>query len=228
MKAFLLAAGYGTRLKPITDTIPKCLVSVRSRPLLDHWAELFLQHGIDCVLINTHHLPMGVINYILYSGHRIFWDVRHEETLLGSAGTLRKNKSFVRGEDNFIIAYADVLTDCNLTNLVNKHTENDSFFTMVVSAVQDPTQKGIVQLDGDSVLSFDEKPQNPKGNLANMGIYVCKPEVLDLIPEKPYADIAMDLFPQLLGKMRAYESNEYFCDIGTHDGLNFANNTWRK
>jgi len=228
MKAFLLAAGLGTRLRPLTDTKPKCLVEVCGKPMLRWWIELFKKHGIDDILINTHHLPDEISKYIIKSNDKIYWDMTYEEILLGSAGTLRYNKKFVRGEKDFIVAYVDVLTNIDLTKMIKYHRKKKSIFTMAIAEVTDPRGKGIVAVKDDIVVSFEEKPNEPTGNLANMGIYVCSQDIFDFIPLEGYSDMA-DIIPELVGKMFAYSNiNTYFCDMGSHGNLKLANETWRK
>lgn len=229
MKAFLLAAGNGTRLKPLTDKTPKCLIEVCDKPMLYWWTRLFLKYGITEVLISTHHLGYYVKKYIYNSTDEIEWTVTTEDKLLGSAGSIRKNKDFVKDEDEFIIAYSDVLTNCNIKQLLDFHRGAKSPFTMVTDYVSDPINKGIVETNQSIITSFEEKPLLPKTNIANMGLYVCTPKVLDLIPDKEYSDIAIDLFPKLIGKMFAYQPlNDYFCDMGTPIGLQTAREQWAK
>lgn len=227
MRAFLLAAGEGTRLSPITDTIPKSLVPVCGKPILEWWIDLFARYEINDILINTHTFP-GAVKEVLYKNNES-WEVTYEEELLGSAGTLRDNKSFVRGEKDFLIAYVDVLTNCNLRKIQEFHRQKKADITIVASRVPEPEGKGILEVNAGRVVTFEEKPTAPKSNLANMGIYVCKPFVLDLIPSDKYVDWA-SFISQIIGKVSVfvYESNEYFCDIGTHENLKQANEQWSK
>lgn len=228
MKAFLLAGGLGTRLKPLTDSIPKSLVEVQGKSMIYWWTKLFEKQGIDEVLINTHTFPNQVAPVLINNASKIYWEMSFEPKLLGSAGTLRANRRFVRAEKEFLIAYVDVLTNCDLRKVIKFHHKKESPFTMVVTPVDDPTGKGIAEVKDDMIVSFEEKPDAPKSNLANMGIYVCSQEILDLIPKGDYADFA-DVLPKLVGKMFAYnDTNSYFCDIGTHEGLKYANETWKK
>jgi mannose-1-phosphate guanylyltransferase len=227
MKAFLLSAGLGTRLHPITLHTPKCLVEIQGKPLLYWWIKLFEKHGITEVLINTHHLSEQVEKYLSDIKCNITWTIFNEDKLLGSAGTLRENKSFIKNENEFFIMYGDVLTNCNLTNLINFHKENKSIFTITLSEVDDPSSKGIAEVGYDGIVNkFIEKPVHSISNMGNMGIYVCTPPILDLISETDY-DIGFNLLPKLIGKMLAYKSNEYFCDIGTIENLKIAENTFK-
>jgi mannose-1-phosphate guanylyltransferase len=227
LKAFLLAAGLGTRLRPITDAIPKCLVSVCGKPLLSWWIDLFEQHGISEVLINMHYLSDQVAHFIKNKKTSVKLSLFHEETLLGSGGTLRANKNFVKNDDYFLIAYADNLTNYNLTALKDFHINHNDYFTMSLFTTDTPESKGIVELDkNNKVISFEEKPSHPKSNLANAGIYVASPAVLDVIPNKKLTDIGFDLLPKLVGHMYGWETNDYLIDIGTSEHLERANNEW--
>lgn len=229
MKAFLLAAGLGTRLIPITDSIPKCLVNVCGKPLLSWWIDLFQKHGVDEVLINLHHLPEQVIAFIESYNSDVRFKFFYEEQLLGSGGTLRQNKDFVKDESSFFICYADNLTNYNLTEFLIFHKLKISDFSISLFRTDQPTAKGIALLDSnDVIIDFEEKPINPKSELANAGIYISSPKILDLIPEYEITDIGFDLLPKLVGEMTGWKTNDYLIDIGTHQDLEKAEFEWRK
>jgi len=229
MKAFLLAAGMGTRLKPITDSIPKCLVNVCGKPLLSWWIDLFQKHGVDEVLINLHHLPDQVIAFIESNNSEVRFKFFYEEQLLGSGGTLRENKDFVKDVSSFFICYADNLTNYNLTNFFRFHKNKDSDFSMSLFRTDQPTAKGIALLDSnDLIIDFEEKPEYPKSDMANAGIYISSPKNLELIPEYETTDIGFHLLPKLVGKMTGWKTNNYLIDIGTHQDLEKAETEWRK
>lgn len=227
MKAFLLAAGLGTRLKPITDSIPKCLVPICGKPLLGWWIELFRKHGIEEVLINLHHFPEKVRHYLDLNSKGIKFHFFYEETLLGSAGTLRENKSFVSNEKEFFIIYADNLTNTNLSAFMDFHRSHNNFFSMGLFKTPNPTACGIALLNNESVITdFEEKPENPKSNLASAGIFISSPEVLDYIPEKEITDVGFHLIPKLVNKMKGWLITDYLIDIGTHENLKRAESEW--
>jgi len=228
MKAFLLAAGLGTRLKPLTNSTPKCLVEIHKRPLLAWWIELFESHGIDEVLINLHHLSNKVVNFIESYKSKIRFKYFFENELIGSGGTLRENKEFVRNEKSFFICYADNLTNYNLSNFNSFHQQKKNMFSMALFQTDSPTTKGIVSLNDDStIINFEEKPSNPKSNLANAGIYISSPEILELIPNQRVTDIGYHLLPKLVGKMTGWECNDYLIDIGSHADLKKAELDWK-
>lgn len=228
MKAFLLAAGLGTRLRPLTENTPKCLINICGKPLLAWWIELFEKHGVDEVLINLHHLSDQVIEFIKQSSTSIKFQFYFEDVLLGSGGTLRENINFVKDEKFFYICYADNLTNYNLTAFLNFHKAKNTEFSMALFRTDKPSEKGIALLDKNSfVIQFEEKPKNPKSNLANAGLYISKPEVIELIPRYEVTDIGFHLLPKLAGKMAGWETEDYLIDIGIHSDLKRAESEWQ-
>ena len=229
MKAFLLAAGLGTRLRPITNNTPKCLVKIAGKPLLEWWLINFRKHGIMEVLINLHHFGNEVKKYISNNAQDIKFHFYEEKQLIGSAGTLRENKWFVKGSGSFYIIYADNLTNYNLSNFLKFHKSHKLPFSMALFKTDVPELKGIATIGKNkTILEFEEKPELPKSNLANAGIYISEPEILDLIPSKNLTDIGYDVLPSLVGRMAGWESSGYLIDIGTHEHLKRANYEWKK
>jgi mannose-1-phosphate guanylyltransferase len=228
MKAFLLAAGLGTRLRPITDTTPKCLVEIGGRSLLDIWLDALAKAGVHEVLVNTHHLAAEVEAHV--AGRTTTPAVRlsHEPVLLGSAGALRANRDFVADEDMFLVINADNLTDFDLGVLVDAHRAGGAIATLSVFEAARPSECGIVELSADGlVVGFVEKPANPPGNLANAGMYAFHPRVIDEIPDSAPCDIGFDLLPRLVGRARAVALDDcYFLDIGTPAALEHARAEW--
>jgi len=228
-KAFLLAAGLGTRLKPVTDQIPKCLVPICGKPLLAWWIDLMERHGIKEVLINLHYLSNQVEEFLNSYSTQIKFHLFYEEKLLGSGGTLRENKNFVKDEKAFFILYADNLTNYNLTLFSDFHEKNKQLLSMALFEARDPKMCGISELDDNNIIiNFEEKPQYPKSNLANAGLYVANPEILDLIPNQGVTDIGFHLLPKLIGSMAGWKTNDFLIDIGTLENLNKANTEWAK
>lgn len=232
MKAFLMSAGLGTRLRPITNTIPKCMVPIKGRPLLSWWMELFEKHNVSDVLINTHYLAEPVRNFIS-SYNRQSNKVRiyesYEPTLLGSAGTLKENKKFVEDESSFLICYADNLTNINLSELIFWHEQVNPVLTMGLFYTNNPTGCGIATLNDKHIITeFVEKPKHPASNLANAGIYVAGQEIFNYIPAgKGETDMGKDVLPLLIGKMAGYEIKDYLLDIGTIGNYQKAQEEWQ-
>jgi len=257
MKAFLLAAGLGTRLRPLTDKIPKCLVPISGKPLMQIWLDLFQKHGITDILINTHHLPHLVEKYFKENGYSLSVNrieetafpnnlstydlgqlritLSYEPILLGNAGTLLAHRKFVEGEKEFFIVNSDNLTNANLTELAKFHRSHDELFTMGLFKTDRPTACGIAQLDGNGkVVSFEEKPATPKTNLAAAGIYVASPEIFKFFPRKeeigPYTpmDLGFHVLPRLVGRMYGYLIKDYLLDIGDFSNYQKAQLDWPK
>lgn len=227
MKAFLLAAGHGTRLRPITDSIPKCLVPIRGIPLLSIWLHLCKQFGIDEVLINIHAHAAAVRDYLRQHANGICARVVEEPQLLGSAGTLRANQEWVSREDLFWIFYADVLCRPDLAGMLQLHHDRKPAATLGVYEVPDPRRCGIVTPDTNGVIqSFVEKPPIPSGNLAFAGLMIGTPELLRVIPTVTPADIGFHILPQLVGRMLAFPIRDYLIDIGTLENYQRAQQTW--
>ena len=132
MKAFLLAAGVGSRLRPITDTIPKCMVAIDGRPLIDIWLDAFDAAGVDEVLVNLHHLPDVVRRHLAARTGPPAVRTVFEPELLGSAGTLVANRHWVDGEEMFLACNADNLTDFDLRSLIDEHREHGAVATLTV------------------------------------------------------------------------------------------------
>lgn len=227
MKAFLLTAGLGTRLLPLTQTTPKCLIDIAGRPLIDWWFDAMEKAEVTEVLINLHHLPDQVRAHVNAINTPIKVTFYFEATLLGSAGTLKINADFIKNEDCFYIIYADNLTSIHLKDLYQFHKSQQHPFTMALFVSDTPSHCGIAALDDKgTVVDFVEKPASPKSNLANAGIYIASPSVIALIPEKNPADIGFDLLPQLVNKMSGWKTNSYLIDIGTPENLAKARAAW--
>jgi mannose-1-phosphate guanylyltransferase len=226
LRALLLAAGRGTRLRPITDTIPKCLVAVHDRPLLDYWLELLFDAGIERVLINTHWLAEKVRNHVARCRWRSRVDLVHEPHLLGTGGTLLANRSYFGGQA-LLLAHADNLTDFDVASFIAAHARRppQCSMTMLAFRTDDPSSCGILELDGRGVVvAFHEKVANPPGYLANGAVYIVEPHVVELCAarKRPFVDLSVDIIPGLVNKILAYETTGYHRDIGNPASLQRA------
>lgn len=227
MKAFLLAAGIGSRLRPVTDTVPKCLVPIGGRPLLDIWLDSLDHAGVDEVIVNVHHLPDVVTRHVAERTGPPAVRTFYEPELLGSAGTLQANRDWVRGEDVFLACYADNLTDFDLRVLIDEHCRHRPVATLTAFHSPDPASGGVMEIDaGATLVSFVEKPVHPASDLTNAGIYAFHPDVLDEIPAAPPRDIGFHLIPRLVGRARVVPIDGYFTDIGSPDAYRKARQEW--
>ena len=227
MKAFILAAGHGTRLRFLTEHTPKCLLPIQGVPLLEIWLEQCRQSGITDVLVNAHAHAEQVSAFAARQSSKVRVHITQERELLGSAGTLAENGAFVTDEKEFFVLYGDVLTNADLQDLLRFHRERDVAATLGVYETAEPNRCGIVELDQrGTVRSFVEKPQEPKSHLAFAGIMVAGQEIFQFIPRKRPADIGFDLLPKLVGKMAAMKLSGYLRDIGTMENYTAAQADW--
>lgn len=227
MKAILLAAGVGSRLRPLTDTIPKCLVPIRGEPLLGIWFNLLKKFGITEILVNAHANVAQMRQFLLNRFPDQQVTLVEEPTLLGSAGTLAANRRWVGQDPGFWVLYADVLTNVNLEKMLRFHEGHPSAATLGVYRVPDPQRCGIAVVDPSGrIEQFVEKPVEPLGNLAFSGVLIGTPRLLDVIPSKRPADIGFDVLPSLAGQMYAYPISEFLQDIGTRENYEQAQLDW--
>lgn len=231
MKAFLLAAGLGTRLKPLTEATPKCLLPVAGRPMLDLWLDALARAGVNEVLVNAHHLAERVASHLAQREEPPRTLCVREPKLLGSAGTLAQNRGFIAGEPFFLVCYADNLTDFDLRLLIRQHERKGTGIvaTLALFRAENPQAAGIVELDQEGIVRcFEEKPERPKGALANAGIYAFDREVLALVGKTRPSDIGYDLLPKLVGRAQGFVIEGYFRDIGTIESYRAALREWAR
>ena len=223
MRALLLAGGLGTRLRPLTNRVPKCLVTVHAKPLLGYWFDLLLSGNVVEVLVNTHYLPDPVRAYVNASPWRERVTLVHEDVLLGTGGTILRNRDFFRNEA-FIVAHADNLTAFHIDAFIHCHLErpDDTAVTMMTFETDDPQSCGIVETNARGVVTaFHEKVTNPPGNQANAAVYVFEPSVIDFLDTlgKDVIDLSTEVIPHYLGHICTYHNTNYHRDIGTPESL---------
>ncbi|MBD3169479.1 MAG: NTP transferase domain-containing protein [candidate division Zixibacteria bacterium] len=228
MNAFLLAAGLGTRLRPLTCEIPKCMVEICGKPLLGWWLEKLEALSIEKVLINTHHLAPQVERFVAENNFNINIELFHEDELLGSAGTIKANRGFIDDKD-FLIIYGDNLTNIDLKPMIDHHVEKSPVMTMGLMEMPRPETRGIAVLNDDNVITdFVEKSANPPGNLANAGLKVASPELFNYLDgDKKPLDLGFDILPRLIGKMHGFVLEGYLQDIGNPEDLESARKNWK-
>ena len=227
VKAFLLAAGRGTRLRPLTDTIPKCLVPIRGIPMLEIWLEVCRRAGIDEVLINLHTHADAVRSVLERRNQDIRVQLSEEPVLLGSAGTLLENREWIAQESSFWILYGDVLTAADLRKMFDFHSVRRPLATIGLNQVEDPGRCGVVSFDEDFVVrEFVEKPAYPSGNWVFSGLMLATPELLQRIPRRLPVDLGFDVLPKLVGHMLGYPIRDFLIDVGTMKNFHAAQNAW--
>ena len=227
MRALLLAAGFGTRLRPLTNTTPKCLVTIKDQVLLGIWLERLTQAGIEAFLINTHYLSEQVESYIEGSLYSDKVTLVREKKLLGTAGTLVANLDFFEGQDGLLI-HADNYCMANFHDFIQAHNQRPPHcvITMMTFRTENPENSGIVELDAEGVvIGFHEKVVNPPGNLANGAVYILSPELMHMLATELHevSDFSTEVLQRLLGRIYTYETPEYFIDIGSPESFDKAN-----
>jgi len=211
----VLAAGLGTRLRPLTYEITKPMVPVLDRPVMAHILDLLDRHGFQQVIANLHYFPDSIREHF---GERLSY--RYEEELLGTAGGVRACKEFF-GDEAFLIISGDALTDIDLGAFVARHRAAGGIATLAVKRVADTREYGVVLHDSEGrITGFQEKPEPAEAlsDLGNCGIYIFEPEIFDYFPERPFADWAQDVFPALLANdvpFHIHEIREYWNDVGS-------------
>jgi mannose-1-phosphate guanylyltransferase/mannose-1-phosphate guanylyltransferase/phosphomannomutase len=211
----VLAAGLGTRLRPLTYEITKPMVPVLDRPVMEHILDLLERHAFGEVIANLHYFPDEIREYF---GSRISY--HYEPELLGTAGGVRACAEFL-GSDSFLVISGDALTDIDLQAMAQRHAQAGGVATLAVKQVADTREYGVVQHDSDGrVTGFQEKPdpEEALSDLGNCGIYMFKPEIFDYFPARPFADWAKDVFPALLERdvpFHIHEVAEYWNDVGS-------------
>ncbi len=240
MRAMVLAAGLGTRLRPITYAIPKPLAPVLNRPVMEHSVRLIARHGFEEAIANLHWFPETIEGYFGDgSDFGIELTYSHEEQLLGTAGGVRNVAEFLG--DNFLVVAGDALTDLDFTAMREFHESHDGLVTLATKRVANTDEYGVVIAGEDGrIQGFQEKPDPSEAlsDLANTCIYMFRREIFDFFPEPGtskaagpdnppgFADWAMDVFPALLENDVPFYSHEidaYWNDVGNIDELRQAN-----
>jgi mannose-1-phosphate guanylyltransferase len=215
MKAMVLAAGLGTRLRPLTYEITKPMVPVLDRPVMAHILDLLGRHGFEDTIANLHYFPDSIREHF---GERLQY--RHEQELLGTAGGVRACRDFF-GEEAFLVISGDALTDIDLAAFVARHRVAGGVATLAVKQVTNTREYGVVLHDREGrITGFQEKPEPDEAlsDLGNCGIYIFEPAIFDYFPKRPFADWAQDVFPALLANdvpFHIHEIRDYWNDIGS-------------
>jgi mannose-1-phosphate guanylyltransferase len=211
----VLAAGLGTRLRPLTYEIPKPMVPVLDRPVMAHIVDLLRRQGIDRIVANLHYFPDTIREYFGDSIEYVY-----EPKLSGTAGGVRKCKDFF-GSETFLVISGDALTDIDIEAFLARHRAAGGVATLAVKKVDDTREYGVVLHDADGrITGFQEKPEpaDALSDLGNCGIYMFEPEIFDHFPAADPVDWANDVFPALLAgdvPFYVHEMGEYWNDVGS-------------
>lgn len=239
VRALVLAAGEGTRLRPLTLDKPKPMVPINGRPLLDYTVSWLRDQGVSNIAINLHYKPEVIVEYFGNGkAHGINIHYSPEPKILGTAGAVRKIKDWVEG-DPLVVVYGDVLTDLDLNAMLKFHRQafkNDpaTAITMSLYHVPNPTEVGLVGMDETGKVNrFVEKPKASEvfTDLANAGVLILQPAVLDLIPDDTFCDFGLHILPMLLQTgLSVYgwviPQHTYLLDIGSPEKYEQANREW--
>lgn len=218
MKAILLSAGLGSRLRPLTGVLPKCLLPVNGKPLLEYWFSMLTSAGVTSFLVNLHHLAELMKEWIELTEYAPQVRMVYEESLLGTGGTLFRNRNFA-GDEPVMLVHADNLCSTDVRAYIDAHRNRPrgTEITMMTFNTPTPESCGIVETDRLGIVrSFHEKVENPPGNLANAAVYIVEPSVLNYLSrfQKPYIDFSTEVLPGYLGKINTFHNADYHRDIG--------------
>lgn len=214
MKAVIMGGGKGTRLHPLTKDIPKPMVKIIDKPVLEHIILLLKRHNIVDIAVTLGYMAESIIAYF---GDGSQWGVNLyyyvEDSPLGTAGSVKRTYNFV--DKDFLVISGDSYCDIDITKAIHFHNAKKSLFTLIAQPKENPVGLGILEIDENNLVTqFIEKPDNAKTSLINTGIYVINKQILNLIPEGFY-DFGKQLIPRLLGEVYAYVDYGYWSDIGT-------------
>jgi len=227
--AFILAGGKGTRMRPFTYEMPKSLIPVQGKPLIQHILDLLGKYDIRNVIISTGYMCDKIKEYY-GNGSRFGFDIRYieERDEMGTAGPLTLAGDMLK--ETFIMFNGDILSNIDLHDFIDSHSRNEGIATIALTPVKDPQRFGVVDLRGEKVMKFSEKPKKKlKSALINAGVYILEPEVLGYIP-KGKSMMEVDVFPKLAseGKLFGYPFEGQWFDTGTHEAYENAIKNWKK
>lgn len=221
-KAMIMAAGVGSRLDPLTQFVPKPLVPIANKPVMDILFENLLSIGIKDVIANTYYLSEQIIDRYSNNKYGINFNYIKEETLSGTAGGLKKCQCFFDKNESFLVLSADGLSNADLEKGIEIHKNSNAIATIGIKKVpmEDVPHFGVVVTDNNGYITeFQEKPsiEQAKSNFINTGIYIFDYKIFDYIPENTFYDFAKNVFPNLLAdkQINTFEITEYWSDIGT-------------
>lgn len=223
MKAMILAAGYGERMRPLTNSMPKPLLPINNKPILHYTLQLLKKNGIFEIVINLHHLP-GMIMNVFGDGSSLGMKIHYsyEKEILGTAGGIKAAEGFLK-DGTFLVINSDIIVDIDIKKVVEFHKKNKAFVTMVLRHDTDADRYGAIEVDSDGrIRRFLGNPEyngvSPLKKLMFTGIHIIEPEIFDEIPSGRYCGITEETYPKLMNDnipIYGYEFNGYWIDMGT-------------
>lgn len=228
--AVILCGGKGTRLRPITETIPKPMIQINGKPILEHVLEWLKSYDISRFVFATGYKHEAIEDYFGDGGKlgvTIGYSREDEKTPLGTGGALKKAAG--RIDQTFLLANCDVLTNFNVADMIESHRRAGALVTVSLKPVKEPSRFGVADLEGTRIKRFVQKPApgTAPSNLANAGVAVFEPEAVRMMPDRPHA-FETELFQTLAarGKLAGYPFTGPWVDVGVHDTLEKASDIW--
>jgi len=219
MKAIILAAGEGRRLRPLTNDTPKVLLPLNGKPVLEYWLDKCEMHRINEVLINGHYRAELLEAYLDRVREKYSFVIQYvyEESLLGTGGTVKQNRQFVASEDFFLLCHGDNFTNIDLSAFIAFHRRKASPLSVAMFRTNIPQQCGIIEeIDADGrIIKFVEKPRQTDSDLASAAIFLMSPIVIERFPDKQVIDFSSEILPLYPGNMFGFLIDGYNIDIGT-------------
>tara|TARA_R110001592_G_scaffold175466_1_gene414583 strand:+ start:3289 stop:4092 length:804 start_codon:yes stop_codon:yes gene_type:complete len=223
VRALLLSAGLGTRLKPLTENWPKCLMPIGGRPLLEYWLQTLQNSKINNVLVNTHHHAQFVTDFLERPQFSGWVSNIYESKLLGTASSLTKNLAFFKN-NTALLVHADNWCQCDFAAFIHYHQYSRParcLITMMTFDTEMPKSCGIVETDDQGVvIAFHEKVEQPPGCRANGAVYLLEPELLAWLAQHPeVTDFSTQVLPHFIGRIATWHNFDIHRDIGTYSAL---------
>lgn len=231
-KAYILAGGEGLKMRPFTYEMPKSMIPIANRPILEYIIELLRNNGIKDIYIGIDYLAPKIKNHFA-DGEKFGVNIKYIENKkpLGTGGALKAAKTFLEGE-SFILIHGDLLVDIDLVDMIDFAEEEKNVVTMALTSVDDPSLYGSVRLRGANVVDFSEKPKlnHSVSRLVNAGIYIMKPEIFEYLPTQNTFSIEKDIIPTLVRnkKISGYHFAGSWYDISTPSVYGRAVRQWKK
>jgi NDP-sugar pyrophosphorylase family protein len=231
-KAIVLVGGEGTRLRPYTYEMPKVLLPIQGKPMVQHVLDLLKSHGVYDIFLSLGYKGDMVKEYF-GDGSKFGLNIRYitEKTPLGTAGPLRLAEKYI--DETFLLVWGDILSTIDLNDFMHFHKNGDSLATVALTTVEDPSRYGVASIKGSKIVGFIEKPkkEDAPSNLINAGMVIMEPEVIDkYVPKKGKAMVEYDIYPKLAkeGKLAGYPFQGQWIDTGTPEAYEKAIKEWNK